>query len=349
MDRWIERLTGLVAVFEGAGRPFVLTHDNPDPDALGSAAAMAVLLERMLGTAPRVAFGGIIGRAENRALIQEMEIDFERIEDVELPTGMPIAMVDTQPRAGNNSLPPGRIVTAVVDHHPARSDTVGQFTDVRPRLGACATMMVQYLRAASIEPPPWLATALFYAIQSETMDLSREATEEDVEASTYLYTRMVPETMSRIRHAKVPASYFRALHQALAVARRYDRVVAAPLGTLPYPDLVAEVADLLLQMQGVDWTVATGRYRDRLLVSVRAGLADAHAGALIREAFRDRGSAGGHGTFAGGQVSLRGKTDEEVEEIRLDILADLLACLDVDGDAGEPLVSEPAAAEAEGP
>jgi len=195
-DRWTERVVGLVAAVDEADRVLVLTHDNPDPDAVASAAAMALLLRELTGRAPRVAFGGIVGRAENRVLIQEMDIDFERIEDIEVSGSTSIVMVDTQPRAGNNSLTSGRIVSAVVKHQPVRSDTAVQFTDVRPELGACASMMVQYLRAANVDPPPWMATGLFYAIQSETMDLSREATEADVEASTYLYGRTDPAAIS---------------------------------------------------------------------------------------------------------------------------------------------------------
>ncbi|MDH3733650.1 MAG: DHH family phosphoesterase [Gemmatimonadota bacterium] len=338
---WTDRLASLLDAVDGADRLFVLTHDNPDPDALASAAAMAVLLDRTTGKTPRVAFGGIVGRAENRAVIHELEIDFERLEDIEVTPGSTITLVDTQPRAGNNSLPEGRIVSAVVDHHPVRSDTAVQFTDVRPGLGACATMMVQYLRAADLEPDAWLATALFYAIQAETMDLSREATPEDVEASTYLYALGDPAAISRIRHPRVPVSYFRSLHTALAAATRHERVVAVPMISLPYPDLVAEIADLLLQMHGVDWAVAIGRFRDRLLVSVRARQSGAHAGSLVRTAFGDRGSAGGHGTFAGGQIDVRGKSDEEVVELAAEVMQDLLIGLEVDADTGDLLVTPP--------
>lgn len=348
MEQWTARLASLLHAIDGADKLFVLTHDNPDPDALASAAALSVLLQRTTGLTPRVAFGGIVGRAENRALIQELEVDFERLEDIEVPPASTITMVDTQPRAGNNSLPEGRIVSAVIDHHPVRPDTAIQFTDVRPELGACASMMVQYLRAAEIEIDPWLATALFYAIQSETMDLSRETTDEDVAASTYLYSLSDPEATSRIRHPRVPASYFRSLYGALAAAQRFDGVVTLPIASLPYPDLVAEVADLLLQMIGVDWTIALGRYRDRLLVSVRARQSGAHAGSLVREAFGDRGSAGGHGTFAGGQIDLRGRSDDEVEALAAEVLADLLVGLGVDPEVGEPLVGSPRDAKGDG-
>lgn len=335
------RLAALREALEGGDEVLILTHDNPDPDALASAAALAVLVRETCGRSPRVAFGGIVGRVENRALIQEIDIAFERIEDFEIPSAAIVAMVDTQPRAGNNSLPAGRILSAVIDHHPVRADTVAGFTDIRPEYGACASMMVEYLRAAEIEPPAWLATALFYAIQSETMDLSRDAMEGDVEASTYLYARASPLAISRIRHARMPASYFRTLREALATARRYDRIVAAPLGVLPYPDIVAEMADFFLKMQGVDWTIALGRYRDRLLVSVRARPADAHAGALVRSAMSGLGSAGGHGTFAGGQVDLTGRTPDETAEVRGEVLDALLRGLGADPDIGEPMIAEP--------
>jgi nanoRNase/pAp phosphatase (c-di-AMP/oligoRNAs hydrolase) len=335
------RLAGLVASVDGANRATVLTHDNPDPDALASTAALAFLLEKRASLPTTVAFGGIVGRAENRALIQEMGVKFQRIESLDLPAGAAIVMVDTQPRAGNNSLPAGRIVSAVVDHHPPRPDTVAAtFSDIRPEYGASCSMLVEYLRAAELEPEPRLATAMFYAIQSETMDLGREASRADVEASTYLYPLSDPEAISRIRHARVPASYFRSMHEALDAARRYGTVLAVYLTRLEYPDMVAEIADLFMQMAGIDWTIAIGRYREQLLMSMRTYDTRAHAGSLVRDAIGERGSAGGHGTFAGGRVPVRGLSDEEVDELGEEILADLLQALGVDGEAPQPLIPE---------
>ena len=335
------RLAGLLAAVEGEDRAVVLTHDNPDPDALASAAALAFLLERRAAVSTTVAFGGIVGRAENRALIQEMGVKFQRIESLELPAGAAITLVDTQPRAGNNSLPVGRIVSAVVDHHPPRPDTVAAtFSDVRPEYGASCSMLVEYLRAAELEPERRLATAMFYGIQSETMDLGREASRADVEASTYLYPLSDPEAISRIRHARVPASYFRSLHEALDAARQYGNVVTVCLKRLQYPDMVAEIADLFMQMVGIDWTIAVGRYREQLLISMRTYDTRAHAGSLVRDAIGERGSAGGHGTFAGGQVPVRGLSEEAVQELEEEILADLLGALGVDGESPQPLIPE---------
>jgi hypothetical protein len=151
------------------------------------------------------------------------------------------------------------LVSIVLDHHPVRPETtVCSYADVRPEYGASCSILVEYLRAAGIQPGERLATALFYGIQSETQDLGREAAPADVEASMYLYPRSDPAAVSRIRHARVPASYFGSIHEALERARRADGVVCVPMGEMEYPDMVAELADLFMRVEEVEWTLAAG-------------------------------------------------------------------------------------------
>ncbi len=335
------RLKELLEAVEDADDVLVLTHDNPDPDAIASAAALAHLLEQVAGLEATLAFGGIVGRAENRALIEELGVDFQRIGGMDVPTSTPVALVDTQPRTGNNSLPEGRIASVVVDHHPLRSETsAAGFSDVRPGYGASCSILVEYLRASKLEPPRELATALFYGIQSETMDLGREVSEADVSASLYLYPRSDPASISRIRHARVPESYLVSIHEALEEARRFGDVVMVPMGRLDYPDMVAEVADLFMRVEGIEWAVASGRYHDDLLLSVRTFRPDAHAGEVVRRAVRDRGSAGGHGMLAGAQLPLKGMDEREVEGLVRGVLADLREILHVADRESEEIIPD---------
>ena len=71
-DATRDRFSDLAAVVEGDGgddgRWLVLTHDNPDPDALASASVLARLLQHRFGSKVTCAYGGIVGRAENREL-----------------------------------------------------------------------------------------------------------------------------------------------------------------------------------------------------------------------------------------------------------------------------------------
>lgn len=307
-----ERLSQMRWVLGGAEAALVLTHDNPDPDAIASAAGLGFLIERLSGIPVTIAFGGIIGRAENRSLMEELGVPFARIETVEVAPGTAWALVDTQPGTGNNSLPADQKAALVLDHHPPRETSESaDFMDIRPDYGASASMIVEYLRAAKLEPDRRLATALFYGIQSETMDLGREASEADVAASIFLYPRTDPASISKIRHARVPRGVYRSIHEGLERAWSRGDVVFVPLGNLEYPDLIAELADLFLKVHGVDWVIAAGLYQDSILISVRAHAEDAHAGDLVQRVVGGRGSAGGHGEMAGGRIRL---DDGEVDD-----------------------------------
>ncbi len=338
----VERIAAMKRALDGAERVVVLTHDNPDPDAIASAAGLAFLLEKVTGRGNTLAFGGIIGRAENRALMEELGQPFERIENLELAPSTAVVLVDTQPRAGNNSLPAGHIATIVLDHHPWRPESAAApFADVRSEYGSCASMVVELLRAAKLEPDRRLATALFYAIQSETMDLGRETSEAEVDASLYLYPRSDPGSISRIRHARVPRGLYRTIHAGLERAWSRGGVVCVPAGRLDYPDIVAQLADLFLRVHGVDWVIAAGRYVDDLFLSLRTFEPGAHAGDLVLTVVGDRGSAGGHGEMAGARIPLGTRSDAEVEELVDGLLEEFCESLGVTELPREPLIPLP--------
>lgn len=337
-----QRLSELRWVLGGAERALVLTHDNPDPDAIASAAGLGFLIERISGLTVTLAFGGIIGRAENRSLMEELGVPFARIEGLEIEPGTACALVDTQSGSGNNSLPTGIVPTVVLDHHPLRNPSSPEaFVDIRPEFGASASMIVEYIRAARLEPERKLATALFYGIQSETMDLGREASEADVAASIFLYPRTDPAAISRIRHARVPRGVYRSIHEGLERAWSRGEVVFVPLGNLEYPDLVAQLADLFLRVHGVDWVIAAGRYQQSLLISVRAHSPDAHAGGLVQSVVGDRGSAGGHGEMAGARIGLDRTADADADRLIEDVFDEFAVALGVEDLPTESLIAIP--------
>lgn len=301
-DPQLKRLRDAVS---GGGHLLILTHDNPDPDALASAFALMKLLEELNGVSARIGFGGLVGRAENRTMVQELGLPITpawtvSFEDVDL-----IALVDTQPGTGNNSLPEGREPAIVFDHHPLLERTRrAAFWDVRPDCGSTCTILTQYLQAAGIPLKGVLATALFYGVQSETQDLGREATQGDVNASLALYPGADRVLISRMRYPDLPQAYFQSLHRSLERARTRGPVVISNPGKLDYPDLVAELADFYLRLEGAEWSICIGQYQDDLLVSVRTSLKDAAAGQLLRRVVGGDGAAGGHGMMAGARIPI---------------------------------------------
>jgi nanoRNase/pAp phosphatase (c-di-AMP/oligoRNAs hydrolase) len=332
------RIDSLHEAFSGSERILVLSHDNPDPDALASACTLQAILDELVDAETTVGYAGLVGRAENRAMMRELELDVTHIGNLDLASFDAIALVDTQPGFGNNSLPARRRPTAVIDHHPARSDLDDiPFVDIREDYGATSTIVAEYAYAVGLRLSPALTTALFYAIKSETQDLGREASEHDQKIYLSLFPHADKPALSRIQTARVPRSYFRVFQLAIENAKVYGRAVLTDVQRVRHPDLVAEIADTLLRLEEVVWSCCMARHGDQMVLSLRTSDPDAHAGSIIREVVHDMGAAGGHGMIAGGRVKLGSSSYLEVAET---VRQRLLDALDIDeGDReGEPLV-----------
>jgi nanoRNase/pAp phosphatase (c-di-AMP/oligoRNAs hydrolase) len=294
----------------------ILPHNNPDPDAIASAVALQHLLLEGLKVESRIAYRGIVGRAENRALLRYLGQPLRLLADAELEGEAPIALVDTQPGAGNNALPAGSEATIVIDHHTWREPTArAAYVDVRPEVGATSTILVEYLQASGLELAPTLATALFYGIRTDTRGLSRGAGPADMEAYLYLQPLVDAQALAQIEYAQVPASYFKSFDATLQAARVYDGVVIAYIGQMTYPDLTAEMARLLLRLEESQWVVCMGIYQEVLILSARTQSPTGAADVLVQAIAEGEGTAGGHGPMAGGQIPLQGRDPEQVARL----------------------------------
>lgn len=328
---------GFLEAFRGVRRALLLPHDHPDPDGLAGAFGLHHLLT-CHDIDATVAFGGMIGRAENRAMVRTLGLDPTPLSTLDVEEFDGVALVDAQPGAGNNPVMAGAAIRAVIDHHPLSTalDNV-RFVDVRPGYGATATIVTEYAHDAGVELPTALVTALFYAIRSETQDLGREASPADRAAYVELLMRADMGAVARIQRAGVPREYFGAYLVAIREARVHGHVVVTDLGTVANTDQVAEIADFLLRLRGVTWSVCLGRCGNTLAVSVRTTDPYAHAGQAIRRAMEGLGTAGGHGTMAGGQAPVR---DDNATEIAGEVKRRLLETLGAEAGDGEALAPD---------
>lgn len=304
------RPESLYEAFEDTESFLILTHNDPDPDAIASAAALRWLLKEKTGADGHVVYKGIVGRAENKALVRYLGYPLRLLTEAEVSQSLPIALVDTQPGAGNNALPKSSNVVAVFDHHPLREETFdASFMDIRPEVGATSTILTEYCQSLGVDLPSSIATALFYGIKTDTMGLGRGAGQADVAAYFYLQSRVDVQALVNIERAQVPPEYFQGLVAALQSAYLYDNVLVAYIGEMQRPDLTAEMADLFLRLRGVDWVICMGVYEDQMTLSMRTNQQHG-AGQLIQSIVGDLGSAGGHGSMSAGQIPLDGQNPE---------------------------------------
>lgn len=298
-------LEGLLAAVDEELPVAIYTHDQPDPDSIASAYALQHLLTRRLEVDSIIAFGGTIGRATNRAMVELLGIRMHPISTVRFDEYGTHCMIDTQPETGNHSIPDDLPIAIAIDHHPTRPDTrQATFTDVRTEFGATSTMMFYYLKGAGLDLPTKLATALLIGIKSDTRGLEREASEADLYAYLEIFPRADLTLMARIESPRIPQRYFEAFHEALEVSALYDGVVVADMGDVENPDMVAEMADFFIPLDGADYALVMGRNKGRLYLSLRTRSDEHDAGATIARVVGETGTAGGHGKMAGAQINL---------------------------------------------
>jgi len=309
-----EAVTALFEAVKGARSALILTHDDPDPDSMASAVALAYLLDQRQGLAATLAYGGIIGRAENKAMVRLLSIELSPLHELDLAQYDAVALVDGQAGAGNVGLPSQLTPTVIIDHHSdVSSDLAGvPFVDIRGACGATSTILTGYLRAAGVIPDRRTATALFYGIKADTMGLARAAGEADVDAYLYLLPLSDTRILAQIEHAQVPLAYFEAFERALERTLIYDDVVVCNLGSMDWPDLAAEMADFLLRWEGARWIICMGLYEDEVVISVRTNDLEANAGEVVRAVVDGLGTGGGHGLLAGGRVPLNARSPQDV-------------------------------------
>jgi nanoRNase/pAp phosphatase (c-di-AMP/oligoRNAs hydrolase) len=321
------------------GKALVLMHDNPDPDCMAAAECMRLLLTARADLEVTVARGGIIGRPENRAMVHVLGLEHVPVEQIDFAAYPVIALVDTQPETGNNSLPPGHRVDIVVDHHTLRGPAVrAPWCDIRDTYGASSSITYDYLRRAGLIVDSKLATALLYAIKSETRDLGRESSEHEMAVYQELVPRADMEKLHDIAEPKVPAAHFASLDRALRNAEVRGTLVTANLGALDYPDLVAEMADLLLPYERARWVMCVGQHAGSVFLSLRTDQEHAHAGGVIRRLVAGRGAAGGHGMIAGGKLHAQVQGDGELGRIYAELADGLARELGVEKEVIVPLI-----------
>jgi nanoRNase/pAp phosphatase (c-di-AMP/oligoRNAs hydrolase) len=295
----------------------ILTHNNPDPDAISAGWALGYLLRKKFKAQCQLAYGGLIARAENRVMVRLLNIDIKPLESLNIRDFEVFALIDTQPRVGNNSLPPHIKASIIIDHHGFRkSSQQAEFVDIRLHYGSSATIATEYLLRAGLPIPKTMATALFYGIRTDTRDLGRHATAVDINAAITLYPKVQLEILSQIEYPDLALDYFIDLDRGLHEAEIYGKVIFCDLGFLRNPDMVALMADFFLRFSQISWSLVMGTNDSVLIFSLRTKRTNRNLGRMAQIVVKGLGTAGGHVRTAGGQVPIQKFPSEKAQKMR---------------------------------
>ena len=286
--------------FEDVDRVLILLHNEPDPDAMASGLALRTLLRRTKTTAILGALQGVT-RPENLRMAHLLDIHVETVTPAQFSEFDRIATVDVQPHYFGEALERADLV---IDHHPEQANNNAIFKDVRPDYGSTCTILTEHLRAVDFDISERIATAMLYAIKSDTLFFARQTNRVDLDAFSFLYPMADAALIRKMEGAELTLDRLHYVTRAVRDGKMANQVFSAFLGKVPREDYITYAADFFLELEDVKWTILSGVVNEMLVISVRNLGYTRNAGEFVKRWFADIGSAGGHRAMAKAVVPL---------------------------------------------
>lgn len=333
----------LLAVLADYDQIVIVSHDNPDPDAIAAGWAVHLLVQEKLGKPVRLVAGGAIIRAENRHMLRLLKPPIELVREVPATERLGVVLVDCG-SSGQNHLFAQQAYTpdAVIDHHlgeGGRQRRKVKFEDVRKQAAASASIAASYLREQGVEPSAELATALVYALRSETRGAETTYSRLDRTVFFWLSRFFDPARLAEIENAPLSPEYFADLTLALQSTFIYGDTALCLLPQASGAEIVGEVADLLIRCEGLGRVLCGAVVQDDIVLSVRTERNGEDAAALVCATLQGLGHGGGHRHRAGGKIPGRGRGAAWIEVMQVELLSRWLATCGIDRQRGRHLIA----------
>ena len=284
----------------------IVCHNNPDPDCLASALALGRIAAAAGIDERSILYSGQISHQQNRAFVNLLDIELQPFDSEIIQNRQSdslLAFVDHSIQGENNTVPTDTPVDIVIDHHPAE-DIDAQFVDHREEVGAAATILTEYVRALEIDLETNLATALLFAIRSDTLDFLRGATQHEYVAAGHLHEYADPEMIQRLSTPSVSGGTLDAISTAIDNRQTNGAVLISHVGRTTERDALPQAVDYLVRLEGVETAIVFGLVSDAIHISARSPDPRVHVGDILNDAFEDVGSGGGHHDVAGGEIPI---------------------------------------------
>lgn len=289
---------------------YIQTHNFPDPDAIASAYGLQRLLASR-GIEASICYNGKIDRYSTDKLIEIMEIKLFNIDDLAsvLSDEDEVILVDSQ-KGNSNIINITGDEVICIDHHPNNDKNRYRFTDIRPDVGACASIIAQYFFENNVPMDTRIATALTYGIRIDTNNLTREVSKLDMDMICRMFDDCDYEIIHMLENSNLCFEDLMAYSQAISSIEVYDNISFADTG-MDCP-VIASISDFMLALKEVSFSVVYSRKDGGIKLSVRSERSSLDAGKIVGQALEGIGNGGGHASMAGGFVPAAG-SDHDVE------------------------------------
>ncbi|MFC6906519.1 DHH family phosphoesterase [Halalkalicoccus tibetensis] len=297
----------------------IVTHDNPDPDAIASAVALRAITEH-LDVEADIFYFGDMGHQENRAFVNLLDVDMKSASRddenafVEYDT---VALVDHAMLTDTNE-EFDQPVDVLIDHHDIDIDRDIPddlpFIDIRPQMNSTSTILTKYVQEFDLGLEESVATALLYGIRAETLDFKRDTTPADLTAAAYLYPFANHDTLEQVESPSMSPETLDVLAEAITNREVQGSHLVSNAGFIRDREALEQAAQHLLNLEGITTTAVFGIADNTIYLAARSKDIRLNIGRVLLDAFEEIGETMGHSTQARVEIPLGIFTGIETNE-----------------------------------
>lgn len=301
---------------------YIQTHNFPDPDAIACAYGLSVLLKSR-GITSTLCYSGRIDRNNTARMISFSGMEINNIDNLYyISEDAEVILVDAQKGNSNIINMTGEEIICI-DHHPTEArtacpDTEYRFHDIRPEVGACASIIASYFFENDVPMDVTTATILCYGIKVDTKGLSRGVTQFDMDMFYRLFKISNQDIITSLEHSTLEFSDLKVYSAAINSIQVFDRISFANAGFNCPEALIASVSDFMLELKEVEFSVVYTFRENGIKLSIRSEDTSYDAGIITSRALANLGGGGGHASMAGGYIPyscIEGHTKDDVDQI----------------------------------
>lgn len=280
---------------------YIQTHNFPDPDAIASAFGLQQLLAYK-GVSSSICHYGQIDSYSTNKMIECLGIEITNVNiDSHTTASDEIILVDSQ-KGNSNILDLDGDEIICLDHHPIFESIQYRFADIRPELGACASMIAEYFIENDIPIDKNTATALLYGLKVDTANLTRSVSPLDLQMFQMLYKLSDISLLETLDHAAIKLSDLKSYANAINSIKVFGDISFANTGAGCPEPLIASISDFMLDLAEVNFSVVYSYKDEGVKLSVRSTKALYDSGRITKAALEGFGKGGGHPAMAGGFI-----------------------------------------------
>jgi nanoRNase/pAp phosphatase (c-di-AMP/oligoRNAs hydrolase) len=296
------KLDTLVDILKDApDEVFIQPHNVPDPDAIASSLGMYYLLSQRGIQKLAIVYDQEIEKANSLRMLELFNVPMiPASEAATLGTEDWAVLMDAQKGNANiTDLPTDEV--AAIDHHEYKGNQGYRFEDIRPEVGSCSAIVADWFFENHIEPPKIIATALLYGILMDTDNLTRGASDLDINMFYRLYSLSDIDMIVELKGNEISVNDLELYAEAFKTVEIYDELGFLRLKSVN-DSLLGAAGDIVVSVAGVNIVIAYAVRDNGVKLSVRSTSDEVKANDLVRYLTAGCGVGGGHDNMAGGFI-----------------------------------------------